>query len=473
MSLPDRARAAQAILITDIEIAKRLRGLRPEVVDQLAGSMEHMGQLEPILVRPGHVKKYLLVAGAHRVEARKKMGGSTILAVVTAMVDADDAELVEIDENLIRADLSPAERALHLARRKVLYEQQHPETKPTSKGGPGRGKKGPAALRVLLPDGDPGQDVIDRWRKRLCGKEDKRTLIERLHHETANGGTAMRWTNTVETVVEVEASQAKGQWKIGDAIAKDLDLTAAVKKGEVYAECANVLEQKGFDKYTPQYLRILHCTAEAYPRSERDDRYSWDAHKEAGTPDNLKQAVAALRKLNKTITIYNVRWLMAGWREKASEERRRENEAARREEAAAKNEAAKAAERALAAKNKADKEKAKKDRDEAKQKAKQANQRKKKTSKTPKYNEDVKSDLQDESTLRAMALYFGITMHAKKMQAEANKALMDLDKIAEHLTPVQIKEINDAYQQVIVICQQIKSKASGKPNLRSVTGGAA
>jgi hypothetical protein len=35
---------------------------------------------------------------------------------------ADQAELIEIDENLIRADLSDAERAMHLARRKVLYD---------------------------------------------------------------------------------------------------------------------------------------------------------------------------------------------------------------------------------------------------------------------------------------------------------------------------------------------------------------
>jgi hypothetical protein len=37
-------------------------------------------------------------------------------------------------------------------------------------GGPGRGKKAPAELRVLLPDDDPGQDVADRWRKDLCDK---------------------------------------------------------------------------------------------------------------------------------------------------------------------------------------------------------------------------------------------------------------------------------------------------------------
>ena len=41
----------------------------------------------------------------------------------------DAALLAEIDENLCRAELSAAERALHLAARKRLYEALHPQTK--------------------------------------------------------------------------------------------------------------------------------------------------------------------------------------------------------------------------------------------------------------------------------------------------------------------------------------------------------
>jgi hypothetical protein len=60
------------------------------------------------------------------------------------------------------------------------------------------------------------------------------------------GPPSMRWTHTVETVIDVEGSQAKGQWKIGDAIAKDLALSPGDKKGEFYKECANLLESKVF-----------------------------------------------------------------------------------------------------------------------------------------------------------------------------------------------------------------------------------
>lgn len=38
------------------------------------------------------------------------------------------AELAMIDENLMRAELSPADRAANTARRKAIYLELHPET---------------------------------------------------------------------------------------------------------------------------------------------------------------------------------------------------------------------------------------------------------------------------------------------------------------------------------------------------------
>jgi hypothetical protein len=59
----------------------------------------------------------------------RKLGHATIFAGVVKELDADQAQLAEIDENLIRAELSPAERAAHVAARKAVYERLHPETK--------------------------------------------------------------------------------------------------------------------------------------------------------------------------------------------------------------------------------------------------------------------------------------------------------------------------------------------------------
>jgi hypothetical protein len=122
--------------------ADRLRALRPDRVAQLADSMKVDGLLQPIVLRTGKGSGYHLVAGQHRFEAAKLLKWPSIRANIFEGMKANAAELAEIDENLIHVDLSPAERAMHVARRKELYEELFPQTK---KGGApvkaGGGKK--------------------------------------------------------------------------------------------------------------------------------------------------------------------------------------------------------------------------------------------------------------------------------------------------------------------------------------------
>jgi len=68
-----------------------------------------------------------LSAGAHRMEACRRLGHETILCFHETGDDLD-RQLWEIDENLIRSDLSQSERALFMARRKELYLIKYPET---------------------------------------------------------------------------------------------------------------------------------------------------------------------------------------------------------------------------------------------------------------------------------------------------------------------------------------------------------
>jgi N6-adenosine-specific RNA methylase IME4 len=118
------------IRVVDIVIPpKRMRRLRPDTVAEIAKSIAAQELQQPIIVRPRGAANYWLVAGRHRLEAVRQCGHTHIHAVVRNGLDADAAQLAEIDENLIRADLSPAERALHVARRKELYEKLYPETK--------------------------------------------------------------------------------------------------------------------------------------------------------------------------------------------------------------------------------------------------------------------------------------------------------------------------------------------------------
>jgi ParB-like nuclease domain len=117
------------IAIGSIAIAERVRAIRPQTVDALARTMREQGLLQPIVVRPREEGGYWLVAGVHRAEAAKKLGWTEIDCTVFADMAADAAGLAELDENLVRADLSAAERALHIGKRKALHEKMHGKAK--------------------------------------------------------------------------------------------------------------------------------------------------------------------------------------------------------------------------------------------------------------------------------------------------------------------------------------------------------
>lgn len=111
------------------------RKVDPAAVRGLVESIREVGIINPLRVRP--VRRHVdgvetdaweVTAGGHRLAAALKLG---LAAVPCIVVEDDDlhAELAMIDENLCRAELSPAERAKQTARRKEIYEALHPETK--------------------------------------------------------------------------------------------------------------------------------------------------------------------------------------------------------------------------------------------------------------------------------------------------------------------------------------------------------
>lgn len=111
----------------------RMRQLREEVVKTLAESMKLQGQLQPIVVRPRGPLGYLLVAGKHRYEAARLLKWSTIRCSIVDGLDADKALLAEIDENLIRGNLTFAEEAAHHKRRQEVLQEIG---KASKRGGP-------------------------------------------------------------------------------------------------------------------------------------------------------------------------------------------------------------------------------------------------------------------------------------------------------------------------------------------------
>ena len=123
------------VYVDGLSVGERHRSLVESRVSSLAESMREIGLQNPIHVWSPEPTEAYLVAGRHRLAAAESLGWDEVPCFFVDM-DEIDRELWEIDENLIRAGLSPAEEAAHLARRKELFEARASGTTcPTSKGG--------------------------------------------------------------------------------------------------------------------------------------------------------------------------------------------------------------------------------------------------------------------------------------------------------------------------------------------------
>lgn len=118
--------APQNLAMGSIYPRRNGRPVDKRAVTKLAASMEAIGLQTPLTVRPSartvngrEVQAFEIVAGRHRYEAAITLKWSHVNAFVQAW-DDDDATLWEIDENLIRAELSDAQRADHHARREDI-----------------------------------------------------------------------------------------------------------------------------------------------------------------------------------------------------------------------------------------------------------------------------------------------------------------------------------------------------------------
>lgn len=119
--------------ISEIKVNPGQREVRTEDIWELADSISEVGLRNPVTVDCSHP----LIAGLHRLEAVKLLGWTEIECTVNGL-EGLQAELAEIDENFVRADLSLVDDGNLLLRRKEIYETLHPETR---NGGDRRSEK--------------------------------------------------------------------------------------------------------------------------------------------------------------------------------------------------------------------------------------------------------------------------------------------------------------------------------------------
>lgn len=114
--------------ITGIRVIERLRPTSEDAVLVLLKSIQDYGFTSRILVRRTPKNGDVLLDGAHRIEAARRAGMTSIPVQVVTCRD-DEAVLLEADANLVGADLSILDEAVFLAARRRAHQTAHPEVK--------------------------------------------------------------------------------------------------------------------------------------------------------------------------------------------------------------------------------------------------------------------------------------------------------------------------------------------------------
>ena len=117
------------IPLRDIRRGLKHRAINENTVAALMESLPAAGQISPIIVKEACIMRerlesgYRLIAGNHRLTAAERLGWDTIEADIwPADTHAVKLELIEVDENLCRAELTAAEKAKAIKLRKILWE---------------------------------------------------------------------------------------------------------------------------------------------------------------------------------------------------------------------------------------------------------------------------------------------------------------------------------------------------------------
>ena len=123
----------QRVDLLKLVASEQPRPLITKAVDKLACSIRDVGLIQPITVRQCSIMSgglagqgFQIVAGHHRVAACRALGWTEIDAIVIEAGEHLQAELIEIDENLCRSELTNSQRAKAVKRRKEIWEALHP-----------------------------------------------------------------------------------------------------------------------------------------------------------------------------------------------------------------------------------------------------------------------------------------------------------------------------------------------------------
>ena len=198
----------QRITLKTLRASAQPRPLITADVDKLAASIKDVGLIQPITVRAITVLNgvaesgFQIVAGHHRVAACRALGWDEIDAIVVQAPGALQAELIEIDENLCRSELTASQRSSFTKRRKEIWEALYPAEKAMAKL-----EVGQAAPPQEFSHGGarPQEKAFAASTAAITG-EDKRTINRHIARAEAIGDDLPRVHGTsLDKGVELDA----------------------------------------------------------------------------------------------------------------------------------------------------------------------------------------------------------------------------------------------------------------------------
>ncbi len=114
-------------------------------VTELEKSIGTLGLIAPLVITPDNV----ILAGARRYQAMMNLGFSETQVLVVEKNELE-RELISIDENLVRKDLTKIEVESHLRRAKEIYEALNPTEEIVTKT-EAEATEAPEADKEVLP----------------------------------------------------------------------------------------------------------------------------------------------------------------------------------------------------------------------------------------------------------------------------------------------------------------------------------
>ena len=265
---------------------RRLRKVSQEKVDELAKSIQNVGQLNPVLTNIG-----VVIAGAHRVLAMKQLGRDQVnITFVGDERDPDNLTLIEIDENLVRAELTAAEKAEHISLKVDILAKRELSSLPHKTPGLG-GKRGNIS--------DEEQEEREkRAAATKAKKEAKKQVADSLGHKDSTHVSA---SINDDAAVKKAGLDPDKLDQLSPAQFKDVAKTARTDKAEAAKQLDAIIEEGGkasaklsksdSTDYIKEQVKQLQNAVRAISRLQKS--YHADDKKLCALGEDVKESIAA------------------------------------------------------------------------------------------------------------------------------------------------------------------------------------